>query len=304
MAQFYTGPKMDQSMEFVRTGYGKNNVKVLCIRRQGKLHFIKELEVNVELTLQSKKDYLYGDNSDIIATDTMKNTVYALAKIKGIRTVEEFGMDICEHFLSSFGHVTEAKTYIEEAPWKRFEKNGVGHIHAFILSPEGIRFCEVQQKRAEPPVIHSGIKEMKILKTTQSGFEGFLKDQFTTLPEVKDRVFSTAVNCNWKYSKSRGIDFDSAWKTVYETIKEKFAGPYNSGEYSPSVQKTLYDIQVLSLSRVPEIEEIEIILPNKHYFIVDMSKMGLNNENEVLLPLDKPSGNITGTVRRKIPSKL
>jgi urate oxidase len=72
-------------VEFVRTGYGKNLVKVLFIRREGTHHYITELTANVELTLKSRKDYLTGDNSDIIPTDTVKNTVHALAKLKGVR---------------------------------------------------------------------------------------------------------------------------------------------------------------------------------------------------------------------------
>ncbi|XP_071985006.1 uricase-like isoform X2 [Engystomops pustulosus] len=294
----------DSDVEFVRTGYGKNAVKVLQIRREGKQHFIKEIEASVELTLKSKKDYLQGDNGDIIPTDTIKNTVYALAKMKGIKTIEEFSLEICNHFLTSFSHVTQAKTYIEEAPWRRFEKNGVQHVHAFIYSSEGVHFCKVEQKRGGQPVVHSGIKDLRVLKTTQSGFEGFIKDRFTTLPEVKDRCFSTVVNCEWKYSSYKGINFDSAWQSVKDIVLDKFAGPYDKGEYSPSVQKTLYDIQVLALSCLPEMEEIEIILPNKHYFNIDMSKFGLTNKDEILLPSDKPYGNITGTLRRKTLSKL
>ncbi|XP_053549285.1 uricase [Bombina bombina] len=304
MAQSYRGVSKDANVEFAHTGYGKNAVKVLRIKRDGKQHFIKEIEANVQLTLKSKKDYLEGDNSDIIPTDTIKNTVYALSKLKGIKTIEEFALDVANHFLTSFDHVTEAKIYIQEAPWKRMEKNGIGHVHAFIYSPEGIRFCEVEQKYGGRPVIYSGIKELRILKTTQSGFEGFLKDRYTTLPEVKDRCFSTVVNCKWKYSTSKVVDFDNIWKIIKETILDKFAGPYDKGEYSPSVQKTLYDIQVLSLAKIHEIEEIEIILPNKHYFTMDLSKMGLTNQDEVLLPLDNPYGNIAGTLRRKQHSKL
>ncbi|XP_029473823.1 uricase-like isoform X2 [Rhinatrema bivittatum] len=303
MSRYYTGAK-DGDVEFVCTAYGKNAVKVLHIKRDGKRHAIKEVEASVQLTLKSKKDYLHGDNSDIIPTDTMKNTVYALAKLKGIQTIEGFAMDICEHFLSSFNHVTKVRILITEAPWKGLEKNGRGHIHAFIYTPDGIRFCEVEQNRGEPPVIRSGIKDLKVLKTTQSGFEGFIKDRFTTLPEVKDRCFSTVVNCKWTYSHSQGINFDAAWKTVWESVLEKFAGPSDTGEYSPSVQKTLYDIQVLCLKRIPEIESIEIVLPNKHYFTIDMSKFGLDNKDEVLLPLDIPFGNIMGTVRRKPAAKL
>ncbi|KAM5257327.1 uricase [Ctenodactylus gundi] len=294
----------NNEVEFVRTGYGKDMVKLLCIRRDGKYHSIKQVSTSVQLTLSSKKDYMYGDNSDIIPTDTIKNTVHVLAKFKGIKSIETFAMDVCEHFLSSFSHVTRVHVCVEEVPWKRLEKNGVKHVHAFIHTPTGTHFCEVEQMRSGPPVIHSGIKDLKVLKTTQSGFEGFIKDQFTTLPEVKDRCFATQVYCRWRYRKSRDVDFEANWGTIRDTVLEKFAGPYDKGEYSPSVQKTLYDIQVLSLSRVPEIEDMEISLPNIHYFNIDMSKMGLVNKDEVLLPLDNPYGKITGTVKRKLSSRL
>ncbi|XP_060797541.1 uricase [Neoarius graeffei] len=294
----------NQNFEFVRTGYGKNQVKLLYIQRERNQHHIVELKADVQLTLNSRKDYLTGDNSDIIPTDTMKNTVHALAKLKGVKTIEGFALDICNHFLTAFKHVTRVKVNIEEAPWKRLEKNLVQHSHAFIFSPESLRFCEVEQYRNENAVIHSGIKDMKVLKTTQSGFEGFLKDHFTTLQETKDRVFCTSIYARWRYNQYREVNFDLAWKTVKDSIIEKFAGPYDHGEYSPSVQKTLYDAQILALERVPEVEEIEIILPNQHYFTIDMTKLGLSNKDEVLLPLDNPAGNITGTVRRKPQAKL
>ncbi|XP_044539835.1 uricase-like, partial [Gracilinanus agilis] len=137
----------NRDVEFVRTGYGKDMVRVLHIQRDGKYHTIKEVAASVQLTLSTKKDYLLGDNSDIVPTDTIKNTVHVLAKFKGIRTIETFAMDICEHFLSSFNHVNRAKVYIEEAPWKRLEKNGVEHVHAFINTPTGTHFCEVEQYR-------------------------------------------------------------------------------------------------------------------------------------------------------------
>ncbi|XP_063795037.1 uricase-like [Pseudophryne corroboree] len=294
----------DADVEFVRTGYGKDAVKVLQIKRDGKQHFIKEIEASVQLTLRSKKDYLVGDNSDIIPTDTMKNTVYALAKLKGIKTIEDFSMEICNHFLTTFHHVTEANVHIQEAPWRRFEKDGVQHVHAFIYAPEGLHYCDVNQKRGGRPVIYSGIEELRVLKTTQSGFEGFVKDRYTTLPEVKDRCFSTVVNCKWRYNTPKGINFDSTWRIMRNIILDKFAGPCDKGEYSPSVQKTLYDIQILGLSNVPQIEEISIVMPNKHYFTVDMTKYGLSNHDEILLPSDKPYGNITGSVRRRTLSKL
>nr|XP_057928235.1 uricase [Doryrhamphus excisus] len=293
-----------QNTEFVQTNYGKNNVKLLCIRREGIHHSIIELKADVELTLRSRKDYLTGDNSDIIPTDTIKNTVHALAKLKGVKTIELFCLDLCHHFLSSFNHVLRVKVYMEEVPWRRLEKNGVDHAHAFIYSPEALRFCDVEQHVKSTPVIHSGLKNMKVLKTTQSGFVGFFRDRFTTLQEARDRLFCTTVYARWRYNKSQDVSYDSAWKCIKDSIVEKFAGPYDRGEFSPSVQKTLYDTQVLVLDRVPEVDEIEIVMPNQHYFTIDMIKMGLENKDEVLLPLDNPSGNIAGTVRRKPQAKL
>ncbi|XP_068095241.1 uricase-like [Hyperolius riggenbachi] len=304
MAEYYGGALKDSDVEFARTAYGKNAVKVLQIRRDGKWHFIKEIEADVQLVLQTKKDYLDGDNADIIPTDTVKNTVYALTKLKGIKTIEDFSLEICNHFLSSFRHVTKVRTYIQEAPWRRIEKDGVQHVHAFIYSPEGVHFCETEQNRGGQPIVSAGIKELRILKTTQSGFEGFLNDRFTTLQDVRDRCFSTVVNCRWKYNTYKGVNFEAKCQTMNRIILDKFAGPYDQGEYSPSVQKTLYDIQMLGLSNIPEIEEIELILPNKHYFTIDLSKFGLTNQDEVLLPSDKPYGNIIGSLRRRTPSKL
>ncbi|XP_026201077.1 uricase [Anabas testudineus] len=292
-----------QDAEFVRTGYGKNAVKVMVVRRHGSHHYIIELKADVQLTLKTRKDYLNGDNADIIPTDTIKNTVHALAKLKGVKTIEQFSLDICHHFLTSFNHVLRARVYMEQAPWRRLEKNGVEHAHAFIFSPEACRFCDVEQNLNGIPVVHSGLKNLKVLKTTQSGFEGFLRDSFTTLQETKDRVFCTSVYSRWRYS-TQNVDFDSAWKCIKESIIEKFAGPYDHGEFSPSVQKTLYEAQLLVLDRVSEVEEIEIVMPNEHYVTIDMTKMGLINKDEVLLPLDNPSGNITGTVRRKQQAKL
>lgn len=111
--------------EFEYTGYGKNYVKLLYLRRDGDIHFVKELEVSTELTLNNVKDYTHGDNSDIIATDSQKNTVYVMAKQHGVKSAERFALLLCEHFLRKYRHVTRAKVYIEEAPWKRMEIRGL-----------------------------------------------------------------------------------------------------------------------------------------------------------------------------------
>ena len=69
------------------TGYGKAGVRLLKIKRNGKYHSIKQIEVSTELKLNNYSDYLYGDNASVVPTDTQKNTVYALAKEHQVRSL-------------------------------------------------------------------------------------------------------------------------------------------------------------------------------------------------------------------------
>lgn len=293
--------------EFTFTGYGKNYVKLLQVRKEGKIHYIKELEVSSQLTLNNTKDYLQGDNSDIIATDSQKNTIYVLAKQHGVRTIERFALLLCDHFLNKYRHVTRANVYIEEAPWKRIEIGGQEHSHSFILNRDVTRFCEVEHKRATRPVVSAGIKDLKVMKTTQSAFVNFVNDEFRTLPDAEDRIFCTIVQSRWNYNTTN-VDFDKAWEGVKKITLETFAGEPREGVYSPSVQNTLYLTEQNVLARIPQIEEIEMVLPNVHYFDVDFKrfpKIDFNrNQIQVLQPVDKPSGNIKAAVKRSVKSRL
>lgn len=295
---------MSSSYEIADRGYGKTGVSVLKIKRRGDYHEIKELEVATELKLNSVKDFTHGDNGDIIATDTQKNTVYCLAKKHELNSIEEFGLYICNYFLTTHGHVMSVKVNIDEAPWQRTKHNGVEHSHSFILSPDCVRFCEVYQARGEPPKVSAGLKQMKVLKTTKSGFVGFIKDQYTSLKDVTDRCFSTVVYSKYKFDTLRGVDYNSVWNTVKKVIIDTFAGPPDKGAFSSSVQQTLYQAEELALNKVPQLGYIEMNLPNVHYFTVNMAPFGIQNKDEILMPTDKPSGNIRAALSRKVKAKL
>lgn len=133
--------------EFGSYGYGKNHVKLLYVHRDGNFHEIREYEVDTHLRLSTQKDYLEGDNEDIIATDSQKNTVYLLAKKHGLQTPEEFAILLCAHFLYTYKHVAEVNINVEEYPWRRHKVDGENHNHAFVFSPETTRYCQVTQLR-------------------------------------------------------------------------------------------------------------------------------------------------------------
>ncbi|ODM99567.1 Uricase [Orchesella cincta] len=291
--------------DFMDTGYGKNHIKLLRIKREGAVHHVKEFQVDTQLTLCSKKDYLFGDNSDIVATDSQKNIVYILAKIHGLKSPEDFGLLLCSHFLSKYPRVTKVKISIEEHPWQRMVTDGVPHNHAFISTPTAIRFACVTCERGAMPDIESGMKNLRVMKTTQSAFEHFIHDEFATLPDCPERIFSTVIYSKWKYGMTAGLDYDYAWNTVKDSVLYAFAGSPDTGIFSPSVQNTLYLAQKEVLEKIPQMSWIEVQLPNKHYTPVDFSQFKYfgvkpsGSENEVFLPSDYPAGNIRAVLGRK-----
>lgn len=298
---------MDENFEWVHRGYGKNHVKLLHLRREGPVHSVKEYEVNTALTLDSDKDYIVGDNSDIIATDSQKNTVYILAKNHGVKSPEDFALLLCSHFLSKYSHVVSVKVDVEEYPWRRLVTEGKAHNHAFLFSPEVLHTCSVSQDRGGHPLVWTGLQGMRVLKTTQSSFTNFVSDEFRSLPDMEDRLFSTVVAASWQYEDVKDIDFGRIWIKMQKIIYDKFAGPPDYGIYSPSVQNTVFLIQDTALKEIPQITQIKVTMPNKHYYGVDLSKfpdVGSQTNEDVFLPIDKPSGNISGTLGRKITSKL
>ncbi|EDV93228.1 uricase [Drosophila grimshawi] len=292
--------------EIVSKSYGKDAVKVLHVNRRGPVHTIQELEVGTHLKLNSNKDYVLGVNSDVVATDSQKNTVYLLAKKYGVESPEKFALIVGNHFLSKYAHVEEAHVHVEAYPWQRIhQKNQQSqpHNHAFLFSPTAEHYCDVIVRRQAPKqTVISGIRGLRVLKTTQSSFVNFVDDEYRSLADQSDRIFSTVVECAWEYSCTKSVDFLSVWQTVKDIILKNFAGDPNVGIYSPSVQNTLYLSEKDVLDVVPQVAVITMTMPNKHYFTFDtkpFQQVAPGENNEVFIPTDKPHGTIHAVLGRK-----
>jgi len=300
-----------ESFKILDSNYGKAGVRILHVSKQGPRHSIRELEVDTRLTLASTKDYERGDNTDIIATDSQKNTVYILAKQYGIGTPEEFGLLLATHFLSQYPWVLKANITLNTHPWQRIlDTKGRSHDHAFISSPQVERSANVVFEKGQAPVVSAGLNGLRVLKTTQTAFKNFVRDEYRSLPDADDRLFSTVVAGRWVYSRLVK-DYDAAFETVKAAILEGFAGPAEGGVFSPSVQNTQNIIQKDVLKKIPEVSEIGLAMPNAHYFDFDFSKFPLLKEalerpglGSVYYPVDKPSGMIVSTLGRGQQSKL
>ena len=166
------------------------------------------------------------------------------------------------------------------------------HDHAFVRSGQEVRTAVVVADGADRHVI-AGLKELTVLKTTESGFEGYPRDRYTTLPETRDRILATDVAARWRYGRV-DVDYDAAYASVRALLLEAFAE-----KYSAALQATLFDMGSRVLERHPEIAEIRFSMPNKHHFVVDLSPFGLDNPNEVFYAADRPYGLIEAAVQRE-----
>jgi urate oxidase len=271
--------------------YGKGEVRVVKILKQEDRHEVRDLRVDVALEGEFEAAHVAGDNTGLLATDTMRNTVYALAKEHLTGAIESFGLALANRYLDAGPSVSRSRVRIVEYPWTRIQAGGRPHPHGFHRSGGGNRVATVIAT-AEGATFEAGLEELTLLKSTGSGWEGFLREEYTTLAETSERIMATVVTASWAYEGSE-LDFDASFDGVRDTILATF-----DDHYSPSVQHTLYRMGEAVLQAHPEVSRIHFSLPNKHHLLYDLSRFGMENDQEIFHATSEPYGLIEGTVER------
>jgi urate oxidase len=262
---------------------------VVKILRDGQRHTVVEINAQVLLEGDFESSYTSGDNSKVVATDTVKNTVHVLAKDHLTTEVERFAVHLAKHFTSKYPQVQKATVEISQRIWERMGN----HDHCFTAPGSPIPWVKVEYaKGAKEAAVESGVKDWLILKSTQSGFENYPKCEFTTLPETNDRIFATAVTAGWKWSKEPK-DYITANRKILEAMK----GPFMNN-FSPSVQTTMYEMGEEALKACAEISEVSLAMPNKHNLLFNLKPFGLENPNVIFTATDEPHGQIEAVIRR------
>lgn len=275
--------------------YGKSSVRLVKVTRAGDRHSLRDLGVSVAFEGEFERVYTAGDNSPVLATDTMKNTVYAMASRHPVDPIEDFALTLGRHFLGRNDPVRTVRIDIEEHGWRRVKVGDRHHMHSFIAGSEERRIAKLRLQR-DHAELESGVEGLTLLKTTGSAFEGYLRDEYTTLPETSDRIMATAVSARWRYGASgteAGSDYNQFWWASRQALIEAFAETH-----SLSVQHTLYAMGERVLDACPEVEEVRLTLPNKHHLLVNLAPFDLENPNEIFVPTSEPYGLIQGTIRR------
>jgi urate oxidase len=276
-----------------QNNYGKSRVRLVKVARHPDRHDLTDLTVDVALEGDFAAAHVAGDNTGMLATDTMRNTVYALAHgHDDVADIERFGMRLAERFLAAGPTVTRARIRLAEQPWARLQSaDGAPHPHAFQRTNGGVRVATVAGD-AGGLAIEGGIDNLVVLKTTGSGWEGYLHDEYTSLAETHDRIMATDITARWTY-RDTDIDFTAAWNDIRRVVLESFGD-----HYSPSVQFTLHRMGEAVLEAHPEVQRISFSLPNKHHLLFDLSRFGLENDHEIFHATEEPYGLIEGTVER------
>ncbi len=270
--------------------YGKSRIRLVKVRRSRDPHELVDLTIDVQLEGAFAAVYLDGDNGPCLATDTMKNTVYALARQDPIEHVEGFALRLADHFLAKPG-VSGVRIGAVEQPWGRLSAGGHPHPHAFVQAGAE-HWTAVVTRDAKGSEIVAGLANLVVLKTTDSAFSGFPRDPFTTLPDTEDRIMATSITAAWTYQP--GVADFSARARVRRALVETFAA-----HHSRSVQHTLYAMGEAALAACADVTAITLTLPNRHHLLVDLSPFGLDNPNEIFVVTDQPFGLIEATIRRQ-----
>ena len=280
------------NIKLAKNAYGKNAVNLSKIIRHPDYHEFRQISVSVSLQGDFETAHTLGDNSKILPTDTQKNTVYALAKEYFTDSIEAFAISLANHFTGNNPQVSLTRIEIAEHLYSRLSFDGKQHPHAYVSSGNE-RHTAVVEQDAAGVTITSGIKDLLILKTTDSAFEHYIKDPYTTLKETNNRILATQCEATWIYA-SDVVDFTSLYPEIRTTLLQTFAF-----HQSLSVQQTLYAMGEEVLKRYNAVKEISMIMPNKHHILFNLEQFGAENNNEIFIATDEPYGYITGTVVRE-----
>ncbi len=273
------------------SAYGKSSIRLVQVTRRGTQHSLRDLTVAIRFEGEYAGSYTDGDNSDVLPTDTMKNTVYALAADQTLADPEPFGIRLAEHFLKRNPCLKAVRIDLTEHPWQPITVGGRNHGQSFLRRGPETRTATVQGGRDRIKV-GAGISDLMILKSSGSAFAGFPRDEYTTLPETHDRLFATSMTATWQYADV-DTDFGPRWHAVRQTLLETFAE-----HDSQSVQHTLYAMGQTVLDAADEVIAIRLVMPNKHHLPIDLTKFGKENRNEIFVATDEPYGLIEATLTR------
>jgi len=282
----------DTTANLTANSYGKSRVRLTKVVRHADRHDIFEFTVAITLKGDFAASYTDGDNSNVIATDSMRNTVYVLAKESAFDSPDRFARLLANHFVSTYDQVASADIAVDQTLLTRITLDGKPHEHAFTGGSNEKRTARCSLNAGGPPQATGGITGLVVLKSAGSEFVDFVNDRFRTLPDSTDRIFATTVDAAWRFT-SPDADPNATYAAARDAVVKTFAE-----HYSRSVQETLLEIGNNILAACPAVDRVDLSLPNQHRVPFNLEPFGHDNPAEIFVTTDEPAGQIQGTVER------
>ncbi len=281
------------TIELAGNSYGESRIRLLRLMHRGGLHEAKDLTLDVRFEGDFDASHHQGENRAILPSETIKNTVYVLSRQYPAEAIEEFAFHLTEHFLTYNPQVTLVDIRISERPWSRITIGDKGHASAFVANANEKRTTHISARR-EKIILRSGLEDLQLMKTAGFSFSGFLRDPYTTLQENQQRILRASLTANWTYaSPEPEMPFSTIWHGARKALLETFAA-----HDAKSLQHLLYALAQTALENFEAMSEIQLRILDNYCPCADLKSFGMENDNELFVPLEEPEGVASLSLRR------
>ena len=247
-----------------RNYYGKGDVTVYRLHRNGVVPEGRSPIFGANVLLLIYGDafwptYTTGDNTGLIATDSMKNFIQRETMHFAGFDLESYCRFLTEKFLTTYPHVSGAKMSATEIPY-----DGIGDT-GLAFAPDGPdrAFSHVELIREANQLrvldVRSGIRGFRLLRLGGSAFHGFVRDEYTTLPDIQNRPLHMWLDVEWTYTRVESAFQEGSITREVRRIVKRIFDNFESG----SIQEVIYQIGSRMLEEIPDIAGVDLEANNR-----------------------------------------
>lgn len=220
---------------------------------------------------QLMSSFSEGDNAKVVATDSMKNFILRHAADYAGSTTEGFLAYICEAFFKKYDHLTEIEIRGNRLPFHGLLVKGEAGLEesglVFRPSHDDHAHSTMELRRAADGadvLDHwSGLSDLQLIKVSGSSFYGFIRDEYTTLPESHDRPLFIYLNIAWRYAELEDAwDADRGNYVPAEQVRDLAQHVFHTYA-SPSIQYLITRIGLHLLERFSPLAELRFESNNR-----------------------------------------
>jgi urate oxidase/2-oxo-4-hydroxy-4-carboxy-5-ureidoimidazoline decarboxylase len=199
--------------------------------------------------------YTTGENATLVATDSMKNFIQRETMNFPGNDLESYCRFLADTFMKTYPQADGAQVTATEIPYVELTNKG----HAFTPAGPDRAWARIEIAREGEGEVRSGINGFRMLRLNGSAFQGFVRDQYTTLPDIANRPLHMWLDLDWTYLKSAAPTItDSIPGQVRALVHDTFDG-FESG----SIQQIIYQIGTRVLEQIPTIAEVNLEANNR-----------------------------------------